>query len=154
MVSRDLLVSTVQSLNFLNLLSIMVFKCFNLPSSPPLTRGSGEKRLLGYRGSGSVQKLFFGSHLICVVKKSAVQFDPLANTSQIHQQSSSVALGQQTPIISGGMTQQRQPDLSQTESAGGIPGTPEVLCLTSVNEETICKDGRPRRVTKLAMQTS
>jgi hypothetical protein len=31
---------------FQNLFLIMVFKCFNLPSSPPPTRGSGKEKLL------------------------------------------------------------------------------------------------------------
>jgi hypothetical protein len=36
--------------------SIRVLKCFNLPSSPPATRGSGKERLIGNRGCGPVQK--------------------------------------------------------------------------------------------------
>jgi hypothetical protein len=31
--------------NFLNLLLMMVLKCFNLPFSPPSTRGSGKERI-------------------------------------------------------------------------------------------------------------
>jgi hypothetical protein len=42
---------------FWNLILITVLKCFNLPSSPPPTRGSGKERLLGHRGSGPVYSL-------------------------------------------------------------------------------------------------
>jgi hypothetical protein len=42
------------------------------------------------------------------------QLDPLANISRIHQQSSSVVLGEQTQINSSSLTQQKQPGLSQT----------------------------------------
>ena len=38
-----------------------VLKWFNLPSSYPPTRGSGKERLLGYGGSGPVEKWFFGA---------------------------------------------------------------------------------------------
>jgi len=73
---------------------MMVLKCVNLLSSPPPTRGNGKERIWG---RGPVEKWFFGATLICIVRKSAVQFigqwqqlNPLTKTSQIHQQSSSV----------------------------------------------------------------
>jgi hypothetical protein len=44
----------VRALVFSILLLIWVLKRFNLPSSPPPTRGSGKERLLGYGGSGPV----------------------------------------------------------------------------------------------------
>ena len=63
----------------------------------PPTRGSGKERIWG---KWTCLERFFGATPICVVWKSAVQFtgqhrqlDPLANTSQIHQQSSSVESG-------------------------------------------------------------
>jgi hypothetical protein len=52
------------------------------------------------RKKGRKKERFFGATPICAVRKPAVQFKgqqqqlhPLANTSQIHQQSSLVALG-------------------------------------------------------------
>jgi hypothetical protein len=67
--------------NFLNLIKSHL-KCFNLPSSPPHTRGSGKGRIWG-KWTGLER--FFGATPICVVWKSAVQFtgqqqqlDPLA----------------------------------------------------------------------------
>jgi len=67
-----------------------VLKHFNLPFSPPPTRGSGRERIREKR-----------TYLKMVVAwKSAVQFtgqqqqlDPLTNTSQIIHQSSSVESG-------------------------------------------------------------
>jgi hypothetical protein len=35
---------------------IRVLKCFNIPSSPPPSRGSGKERLTGQRGCGLVEK--------------------------------------------------------------------------------------------------
>ena len=76
----------MQALIFQNLFLIWVLKCFNLPSSPPPTRGSEKERLLGYRGSGPAQILFFGANPICVVRKSAVQFTGISSCSSIHLQ--------------------------------------------------------------------
>ena len=50
---------------------IRVLKCFNLPSSPPPTRGSGKERIWG---KWTCLERFFGATPICVVWKSAVQF--------------------------------------------------------------------------------
>jgi hypothetical protein len=63
---------------------LLIIKCFNLPCSPPPIRGSGKERLLGYRGSRPVWKVFFGANPIYVVRKSAVQFTGIINSSLIH----------------------------------------------------------------------
>jgi hypothetical protein len=76
---------------------MMVLKCFNLPSSPPPTRGSRKERILG---KWTCLERFFGATPTCVVWKFSVQFtgyrqrklDSLTNTSQMYQQSSSVDL--------------------------------------------------------------
>ena len=49
----------------------MVLKRFNLPSSPPLTRGSGKERIWG---KWICLERFFGATPVWVVWKSAVQF--------------------------------------------------------------------------------
>jgi hypothetical protein len=71
---------------------MMVLKHFNLPSSLPPTRGSGKERT---QGLWICLERFFGANPICIARKTAIQFtgqqqqlDSLANTSQIHQQSS------------------------------------------------------------------
>jgi hypothetical protein len=51
---------------------MMVVKHFNLPCSPPPSRGSGEKK--GFWERGPVLRLFFGANSICVVRRAAVQF--------------------------------------------------------------------------------
>jgi hypothetical protein len=70
---------------------MIVLKCFNLPFTPPLTRGSGKERI---RGKWTCLERFFGATPVCVVWKLAFQFigqqqqlDPLANILEIHQQS-------------------------------------------------------------------
>jgi hypothetical protein len=82
---------------------MVVLKCFNLPLAhhPPEVvekKGYG----CGEIGGGKWTRLerFFGANPICVVRKSVVQFTdyqgqlhPLANTSRIYQQSSSVESG-------------------------------------------------------------
>jgi hypothetical protein len=83
---------------------MMVLKYFNLQFSPLPTRGSGKERI---REKWTCLERFFGAAPICVVWKSAVQstgqqrqLSPLANTSQIDQQSSSV----ESPQINSGGT--------------------------------------------------
>jgi hypothetical protein len=63
---------------FLSLLLIRVFKCFNVCSIPPPTRGSGKERLIEQGGCG---------HDLCDQEISSLvymnqqwQLDPLANT--------------------------------------------------------------------------
>ena len=95
----------------------MVLKCFNhlfTCLSPEIVgkRGYGRDKGMGTRGEEwTCLERFLGATPICVVRKSAVRFtgqqwqlDPLANTSQIHQQSSWVEMGQQTRINSSGTT--------------------------------------------------
>jgi hypothetical protein len=79
---------------------MMVLQCFNLPFSPPPTRGSGKERI--WKQWVYLER-FFGTTPVCVVWKPEVQFtgqqqqlNPLENTSQIHQHSVSVELGEQT----------------------------------------------------------
>jgi hypothetical protein len=98
---------------------MMVFKHFNLPWSPPTTKGSGKERI---QGKWTCLERFFGATPFCVVWKTAVQFtgrqqqlDPLANTSQIHH------LGR---VRIANMNQQRWHYLAETarlwhKSAGG-----------------------------------
>jgi hypothetical protein len=73
---------------------MMVLKHFNLPFSPPPTRGSGKERIQGM-GEWNCLERFFGATPICVVWKSIVQFTGqqtqlhlFPNTSQIYRQSS------------------------------------------------------------------
>jgi hypothetical protein len=71
-----------------------ILKHFNLPCSPPSTRGNGKERSGGGEEWAYLER-FFGATPVCVVWKSTVQFtgqqlDPLANISWINQQSSSV----------------------------------------------------------------
>lgn len=60
------------ALIFQNLLLIMVFKCFNLPSSPPPTRGSGEEKLIGQRRVWTCLEIVLWANPICIVRISAV----------------------------------------------------------------------------------
>jgi hypothetical protein len=79
---------------------MVVLKHFNLPASPPPTRGSGKERIQCSRWrDGLVEKWFFGVTPVCIVRGSSVQFpglqwhlDPLANISRVHQQSNFVEL--------------------------------------------------------------
>jgi hypothetical protein len=50
-----------------------VLKCFNLPSNPPPTRGSGKERIQ-VGGKWTCLERFFGAVPVCVVWKLAVQF--------------------------------------------------------------------------------
>ena len=65
---------------------MMVLKCFNLPCSPPPTRGRGKERI---QGKGKCLERFFGATPIGVwksgVQLTGEQLDPLANASGIHQ---------------------------------------------------------------------
>lgn len=62
----------------------------------------------------------------------------LANTSWIHQQSSSVESGEQTQISSGGTTWQRQPGFSLGSRQQEEPaGAPEVLSCASLRKVKI-----------------
>jgi hypothetical protein len=56
---------------FKRLFLIMVLKHFNLPSSPPPTKGSRKERIWG---KWTCLERFFGATPICVVWKLAVQF--------------------------------------------------------------------------------
>jgi hypothetical protein len=47
---------TLVGLDFSKPTLISVLKCFNLPSSPPPTRGNGKERLIEQRGCGPVYK--------------------------------------------------------------------------------------------------
>jgi hypothetical protein len=65
----------------------MVLKCFDLPASPPPTRGSGKEKI---QEKWTCLERFFGAAAICVAWKSAVQFTGqqqqlslLTNISQI-----------------------------------------------------------------------
>lgn len=78
---------------------MMILKRFNLPCSPPPTRGNGKEDM------GEVdlfrKDLCSNSCLCCLeisssVHRSAAAARSLTNTSRIHQQSSSVGSGQQT----------------------------------------------------------
>lgn len=62
------------ALIFQNLLLIMVFKCFNLPSSPPPTRGSGEEKLIGQRRVWTCLEIVLWANPICIDRISAGQF--------------------------------------------------------------------------------
>jgi hypothetical protein len=60
---------------------MMDLKCFNLPCSPPPTRGSEKERIReegGALGVGRAEwtclERFFGAIPICVVWKSVIQF--------------------------------------------------------------------------------
>jgi hypothetical protein len=64
----------IVTLIFQILFLTMVLKCFNLPWSPPPSRGSGKGRLWG---KWTYLERFFGATHICVVYKSAVQFTSL-----------------------------------------------------------------------------
>lgn len=68
----------------------MVLKCFNLPSSPPSTRGHRKK---GYRAKVSMD-LFRNSSLwsipICTVRKPAVQFTWISSGGSIQSQTNTI----------------------------------------------------------------
>lgn len=76
----------------------MVLKCFNLPSSPPPTRGSGKERIQ-VKWTCLEMVLWRKSCLHCQEISSSVHWPaaaaPLENTSWMHQQSSSVVSGEQ-----------------------------------------------------------
>jgi len=88
------------NLDFFQALFLMMFlKCFSLPCSPPPTRGSGKERIRvavhPFR-NGSLEQLpsvLSGNWQFSSQVSRRQQHDPLANTSQKHQQSSSVESG-------------------------------------------------------------
>lgn len=101
---------------------MMVLKHFNLLSSPP-------PELVGKKGHGGrepVQRWFFGADPICVVGEPAVPFagqlDPLTDTLRTHQQC-------------WGRNSQASAESSQQEGPGPT-GTPEVLCCSSLSEDS------------------
>jgi hypothetical protein len=55
------------TLIFLKPILMMVLKCFNLPPSPPSTRGSGKERIWG---KWSCLEMVLGANPICVFRKS------------------------------------------------------------------------------------
>lgn len=94
----------------------MVLKCFNLPSSPPPTRGSGKERIQ-VKWTCLEMVLWRKSCLHCQEISSSVHWPaaaaPLENTSWMHQQSSSVVSGEQQewPGLSLSTSQQREPEV-------------------------------------------
>ena len=59
---------------------MMALKCFNLPFSPPPTRGSEKERI---QGKWTCLERFFGATSFCVVWKSAVEFTGLAGSGSL-----------------------------------------------------------------------
>ena len=129
---------------FQTLFLMMVLKCFNLPDSLPSTKGSGKERIQGWGRSEPVQKgsleqvpsvLSRNQQFTSQVSRQQ-QHDPLANTSQIHQHSSSVELGQQLQWQDLAETVRPYSlGLSQQDEPGRRPG--KVLCCSFLREVKI-----------------
>ena len=120
---------------------MMVLKCFNLPSSPPPTRGSRKEDI------GEVDLFRNGS---------LEQILSALSGNQQFSSSESAATAQSTDSSSSGATQQEQPGLilgtSHQEGPGptGQPG--KVLGYASLSEAKISKDSRPTSTAQLYKQ--
>jgi hypothetical protein len=60
---------------------MIILKCFNIPWSPPPTRGRGKERMLGVVWKFTCLKRFFGAAPNTVGWKSAVQFTGIIDSS-------------------------------------------------------------------------
>jgi hypothetical protein len=132
---------------------MMALKCFKLPYNPSSIRGGGKERMWG-GGSEPVQKdsleqlpsVLSGNRQWSLQVSSEQQLYPLTNTSQIHQQPSSV----EWVSNSSDTTQKRQPGLSlHLNHQEGPTGTPGVLGSASLKEEE-----RPTSIVQLAVPAS
>ena len=134
---------------------MMVLKHFNLPCSPPPTRGSEENK-----DTGEVylirKFLWSNSHLCCLDTSSSVH--SLTGTgSSVHLQrphgySSPVQWSQVSSSSEGhdlAKTARPQP---QQEGPGGT--AEEVLSCASLREEKISEDVRPRSIAQLVVPAS
>ena len=87
---------------FQNLFLMMVLKCFNLPSSPPLTRGSRKERIPG-KGTCVERVLWSNSHLCCLEISSSIHRSAAAaqSTSKQFTDTPAIQFGGDTREVHG-----------------------------------------------------